>query len=143
MENGGTYPERFLFILIILSRQNVVQLYQLNILHYLLHLVDWKFRCCLNFRARNRRCLKKWKTLLILFMSRITVELTMKKAVMKKKLQLSLKLISQNPSVTRRLIRQNWSVTLTVLVKKKKTSTLTLIFIYQLTWWLINFLFSK
>ena len=143
MENGGTYPERFLFILIILSRQNVVQLYQLNIHHCLLHLVDWKFRCCLNFRARNRRCLKKWKTLLILFMSRITVELTMKKAVMKKKLQLSLKLISQNPSVTRRLIRQDWSVTLTVLVKKKKTSTLTLIFIYQLTWWLINFLFSK
>ena len=110
MENGGTYPERFLFILIILSRQNVVQLYQLNILHCLLHLVDWKFRCCLNFRARNRRCLKKWKTLLILFMSRITVELTMKKAVMKKKLQLSLKLISQNQSVTRRLISQNWSV---------------------------------
>ena len=143
MENGGTYPERFLFILIILSRQNVVQLYQLNILHCLLHLVDWKFRCCLNFRARNRRCLKKWKTLLILFMSKITVELTMKKAVMKKKLQLSLKLISQNPSVTRRLIRQNWSVTLTVVVEKKKTSTLTLIFIYQLTWWLINFLFSK
>ena len=143
MENGGTYPERFFFILIILSRQNVLQLYQLNILHCLLHLADWKFRCYLNFHARNRRCFKKWKTFLILFMSKITVELTMKKAVMKKKLQLPLKLISQNPSVTRRLIRQNWSVTLTVVVKKKKTSTLTLIFIYQLTWWLINFLFSK
>ena len=40
----------------------------------------------------------------------ITIELTAKKAVMKKKLQLSLKLISQNQSVTRRLISQNWSV---------------------------------
>ena len=34
----------------------------------------------------------------------ITVELTMKKAVMKKKLQLSLKLICQNQSVIRRYI---------------------------------------
>ena len=40
----------------------------------------------------------------------ITVELKTKKAVMKK-LQLSLKLISQNQSVTRRLIMQNWSFT--------------------------------
>ena len=40
----------------------------------------------------------------------ITVELKKKKAVMKK-LQLSLKLISQNQSVTRRLIIQNWSFT--------------------------------
>ena len=56
------------------------------------------------------------------------VELTTKKARMKKQLQLSLKLISQNQSVTRRFISQNWSVTLTVVVKKKKTSTLTLIF---------------
>ena len=40
----------------------------------------------------------------------ITVELKTKKAVMKK-LQLSLKLISQNQSVTRRLIIQNWSFT--------------------------------
>ena len=38
----------------------------------------------------------------------ITVELKTKKAVMKK-LQLSLKLFSQNQSVTRRLIIQNWS----------------------------------
>ena len=38
----------------------------------------------------------------------ITVELKAKKAVMKK-LQLSLKLFSQNQSVTRRLIIQNWS----------------------------------
>ena len=38
------------------------------------------------------------------------MELKKKKAVMKK-LQLSLKLISQNQSVTRRLIIQNWSFT--------------------------------
>ena len=42
-----------------------------------------------------------------------TVELTTMKAVMKKKLQLPLKLISQNQSVTWWLISQNWSVTLT------------------------------
>ena len=40
----------------------------------------------------------------------IIVELKKKKAVMKK-LHLSLKLISQNQSVTRRLIIQNWSFT--------------------------------
>ena len=38
----------------------MVQLYQLNIAHRLFHLADWKF-CYLNFRARNRRRLKKWK----------------------------------------------------------------------------------
>ena len=43
----------------------------------------------------------------------------------------------------RRRISQNWSVTLTVVVKKKKTSTLTLILMNQLTWPLINFLFLK
>ena len=41
----------------------------------------------------------------------------------------------------RRPISQNWSVTLTVVVKKKKTSTLTLFLMKQLTWPLINFLF--
>ena len=41
------------------------------------------------------------------------------------------------------LISQNWSVTLTVVVKKKKTSTLRLILMNQLTWPLINFLFLK
>ena len=51
--------------------------------------------------------------------------------------------ISQNQSVTRRLISQNWSVTPTVVVKKKKTSTLTLILMNQLTCPLINFLFLK
>ena len=85
---------------------------------------------------------KKLKALLILFMISITVELTTKKAGMKKKLQLSLKLINQNQSVTRQLISQNWSVTLTVVVKKK-ISTLTLILMNQLTWPLINFLFLK
>ena len=63
----------------------------------------------------------------------IHVELTTKKAVMKKKLQLSLKLIIQNQSVTRPLVSQNWSVTLTVIVKKRKISTLTLILTKQLT----------
>ena len=38
---------------------------------------------------------------------------------------------------------QNWSVTLTVVMKKKKTSTLTLILMNQLTWPLINFLLIK
>ena len=70
-----------------------------------------------------------------------TVELTTKKAETKK-LQLSLKLISHNQSVTRRMINQNWSVTMTVVVKKK-TSMLTLILMNQLTWPLINFLFLK
>ena len=50
------------------------------------YLVDWKFRCCLHCRAQNRRRLKKWKTLLILFMITKRVELTMQKTVMKKKL---------------------------------------------------------
>ena len=62
-----------------------------------------------------------------------TVELTTKKAVIKKKLQLSLKLIRQNQSVTPRLISKNWSVTLTVVVKKKTASTLTLTLMNQLT----------
>ena len=44
-----------------------------------------------------------------------------------------LKLISQNQSVTRRMISQNWPVTLKV-IEKKKTSTLTLILMYQLVW---------
>ena len=43
----------------------------------------------------------------------------------------------------RQLISQNWSVTLTVVVKKKKTSTLTLILMNQLTWPLISFLLLK
>ena len=72
----------------------------------------------------------------------ITIELTAKKAVMKKKLQMSLKLISQSQSVTRRLISQNWSVD-SSSEKTKKASTLTLILINQLTWPLINFLFLK
>ena len=42
----------------------------------------------------------------------ITMELMIKKAVMIKKLQLSLKLISQNQSVTWQHISQNWSVTI-------------------------------
>ena len=92
------------------------------------------------FRAQNRRHLKKWKTLLIIFKILITVDLTAKKAVMKKKLQLSLKLISQNQSVTWRLISQNWSVTLIVVFRKKKTSTLTLILMNQLTWQLTYFM---
>ena len=67
-----------------------------------------------------------------------------KKAVMKMKLQLSLKLTSQNQSNTRRLIIKNRSVTLTVVVvQKKKTSMLTLILTNQFTWPLINFLFLK
>ena len=93
-----------------------------------------------NLHVRNRRYLKK-RNFLILFMITNTVELTTKKAVTKKKLQLSLKLISQNQSVTRRMINQNWSVTMTVVVKKKKTSMLTLILMNQLTWPLINFCF--
>ena len=39
-------------------------------------------------------------------------------------------------------VSQNWPVTLTVVVKKK-TSTLRLILMNQLTWQLINFLFLK
>ena len=40
------------------------------------------------------------------------------------------------------LISQNWSVTLPVVLKtKKKTSTLTLVLMNQMTWPLINFLF--
>ena len=70
----------------------------------------------------------------------ITVDLTAKKAVMKKKLQLSLKLISQNQSVTWRLISQNWSITLIVVFRKKKTSTLTLILMNQLMWQLTHFM---
>ena len=92
------------------------------------------------FRAQNRRRFKKWKTLLIIFKIMITVDLTAKKAVMKKKLQLSLKLISQNQSVTWRLISQNWSVTLIVVFRKKKTSTLMLILMNQLTWQLTHFM---
>ena len=50
----------------------------------------------------------------------ITVQLTKKsttkKSMIKKKLQSSLKLISQIQSVTRQLISQNWSITLTVVV---------------------------
>ena len=42
------------------------------------------------------------------------------------------------------LISQNWSVILKVVVrKKKKTSTLTLILMNQLTWPLIKFMFLK
>ena len=55
-----------------------------NITHHLFHLVDWKFCCCLSFRAWNRRRLKKLKTLLIPFMTMITVELMIKKAMIKK-----------------------------------------------------------
>ena len=44
--------------------------------------------------------------------------------------------ISQNQSVTWRLISENWSVTLEVVVKKK-TSVLTSILMNQLTWPLI------
>ena len=40
-----------------------------------------------------------------------------------------LKLICQNQSATRPLISQHWSVAVTVVVKKKKTSTLTLFLI--------------
>ena len=71
------------------------------------------------------------KPLLILFMITNRVEITTKKAVMKKQLQLLLKLISQNQSVTRRVISQNWSIKLTVLVMmmKKKAFALTLMLI--------------
>ena len=44
---------------------------------------------------------------------------------------------------SRRLISQNWSVTLAVVVKKKMTSTLTLILMNQLNWTLNNFLRLK
>ena len=48
----------------------------------------------------------------------------------------------QSKPVTRRLISQNWSVTLTVAVEKM-IFTLTLILMNQLTWPLIDFLFLK
>ena len=51
--------------------------------------------------------------------------------------------IESDQSVTRQLVSQNWPVTLKVVVKKKKTSTLKLILMNQLTWPLINFLFLK
>ena len=58
--------KKYLVMFIILSRQKVVlqmvQLYQVNMVHHLFHLGDLKFRCCLNFRAYHRRCLEKWKT---------------------------------------------------------------------------------
>ena len=62
----------------------------------------------LKFSWPEQKTYEKIKTLLILFMITITVDLTTKKAVMKKKLQLLLKLINQNQSVTRGLISQNW-----------------------------------
>ena len=60
----------------------------------------------------------------------ITVQLTKKsttkKSMIKKKLQSSLKLISQIQSVTRRLISQNWSFTLTVVVNSDEPTDLAI-----------------
>ena len=60
----------------------------------------------------------------------ITVQLTKKsttkKSMIKKKLQSSLKLISQIQSVTRRLISQNWSITLTVVVNSDEPTDLAI-----------------
>ena len=93
----------------------------------------------LKFSCRRQNIYEKMKTLLILLMITITVDLASKKAVMKKKLQLSLKPISSNQSVTPRLISQNWSVTLTVVLEKKRPSTSMIILMNQLTCPLINF----
>ena len=60
----------------------------------------------------------------------------------KKHVLQSLKPTSQNQSVKRRLISQNWSVTLTVAVEKM-IFTLKLILMNQLTWPLIDFLLLK
>ena len=62
------------------------------------------------FLCPEQKTFEKMKYFVDSLYDTITIELTAKKAVMKKKLQLSLKLISQNQSVTRRLISQNWSV---------------------------------
>ena len=119
----------------------MVQLYQLNIVHCLFHWVDRKFRYSLNFCARNRRRLKKWKTLLILSLwlrlqcSGVNDE----ESSHEEEAAIVIEIDQSKQFVTRRLISQNWSVTLTVVVKKKKTSTLTLILMNQLTWPLINF----
>ena len=60
----------------------------------------------------------------------ITVQLTKKsttkKSMIKKKLQSSLKLTSQIQSVTRRLISQNWSITLTVVVNSDEPTDLAI-----------------
>ena len=61
LENGGIYPERNFSSYLLFYQERrwfckwLYQLYKLNIVHRLFHLVDWKFHCCLNFRARNRR----------------------------------------------------------------------------------------
>ena len=62
------------------------------------------------FLCPEQKTFEKMKYFVDSLYDTITIELTAKKAVMKKKLQLSLKLISRNQSVTRRLISQNWSV---------------------------------
>ena len=62
------------------------------------------------FLSPEQKTFEKMKYFVDSLYDTITIELTAKKAVMKKKLQLSLKLISRNQSVTRRLISQNWSV---------------------------------
>ena len=112
----------------------MVQLYQLNIAHRLFHLADWKF-CYLNFCARNRRRLKKWKIFVDSLYNYDYSEVNDEESSEEEEAAI----VGQNQSITRRLVSQNWSVTLTVAVKK--TSTLSLFLMNQLTWPLINFLF--
>ena len=86
--------------------------------------------CCLNFRALKRRRFieKKVKNFVDSLYDYDQSGVTDEECSDEEEAALSLKLISQNQSVTRWLISQNWSFTLTVIVKKeKKTSTLTLI----------------
>ena len=66
----------------------MVPLYQLNMVHRLLHLVDWKFRCCLNFLRLEQKTFEKMKNFVdsLYDYDYSAVELTTKKAVMKKML---------------------------------------------------------
>ena len=63
-KNFGTYPDRN-FSSCLLCYQDTrwfckwFSYINCYIVHHLFHLVDWKFRCCLNFLDRNRRCLRK------------------------------------------------------------------------------------
>ena len=119
----------------------MVPLYQLNMVHRLLHLVDWKFHCCLNFLCLEQKTFEKMKNFVDSLYDYDYSGANDEESNDEEEAAIVIE-TDKSKAVSHTAADQLKLVTLTVVVKKE-TSTLTLILMNQLTLPLINFLFLK
>ena len=109
----------------------MVPLYQLNMVHRLLHLVDWKFRCCLNFLCLEQKTFEKMKNFVDSLYDYDYSGANDKESSDEEEAPLVIE-TDKSKVISHTAADQLKLVTLTVVVKKE-TSTLTLILMNQLT----------